>query len=463
METLYKASKYNIHRNNYVYNLRQRSLLRVNDSLLEALQNNNFENIPSQVMKLLITAGIVVEGIDELKLLEFWLSLKSINTNSLSVAYIPNYSCNFRCTYCYAQSMRDIKREEGENVNMDLLKWIENLFILVEPRVFEITFHGGEPLLSKQEILLLCKSIIELCRSHDVRLKDISFVTNGSLLDRDFVKEILRLEVPCRALVTLDGTEDVHNERRFDIEGKGTFSIVVDNILQAIGLGMSVTVGFNYDRQNYTNIPYFLDFLVDKGFDKKPNFQLIFGAVRKGLNQEDVEHFKKFEMGQEESAKVLMWAYGEAIKRGIKIVEPLGAGLCTFKKPWSFIVDYRGNVFKCVTMAGHEKSKVGSIYDPLEVLVQRSLDYLIPFHWEKYAHCKECVYLPICLGGCFEQALIKKKKFDCRKRYFESLFPYLIDLTVRLYGEHPELIESQKLEHIFGIGQIQNERGRDRL
>ncbi|MEO0239773.1 MAG: radical SAM protein [candidate division WOR-3 bacterium] len=405
MERSYKVSKYNLYRYNYVYNLRQRSLLRVNDSILKALQNNELENIPPQVMKLLLTAGIVVEGIDEVKLLEFWLSLKSFNTNSLSVAYIPNYHCNFRCTYCYAQSVRDIKRQESENVNADFLKWIENLFALAEPRSFEITFHGGEPLLSKQEILFLCKSITELCQKHSVRLKDISFVTNGSLLDKGFVEEVLRLGITCRALVTLDGTENIHNRRRFDIKGKGTFSLIVDNVILALNLGMFVTVGFNYDRQNYTDIPYFLDFLVEKGFDKRPNFQLIFGAVRKGLDQESVEHFKKFEMGQVESAKVLMWAYG-------------------------------------------------SIYEPLELLMQRSADFVLPYHWEKYPLCKECVYLPVCLGGCFEQAFIRKKKFYCRKRYFENLLPDLIDLTVRLYGEHPKLTQGQKLEHIFGIEQI---------
>ncbi len=352
MEKSYKVSKYNLYRYNYVYNLRQRSLLRVNDSILKALQNNELENIPPQVMKLLLTAGIVVEGIDEVKLLEFWLSLKSFNTNSLSVAYIPNYHCNFRCTYCYAQSVRDIKRRESENVNADFLKWIENLFALAEPRSFEITFHGGEPLLSKQEILFLCKSITELCQKHNVRLKDISFVTNGSLLDKGFVEEVLRLGTPCRALVTLDGTENIHNGRRFDIEGKGTFSLIVDNVILALNLGS-----------------------------------------------------KKFEMGQVESAKVLMWAYG-------------------------------------------------SIYEPLELLMQRSADFVLPYHWEKYPLCKECVYLPVCLGGCFEQAFIRKKKFDCRKQYFESLFPDLIDLTVRLYREHPKLTQGQKLEHIFGIEQI---------
>ncbi len=352
MEKSYKVSKYNLYRYNYVYNLRQRSLLRANDSILKALQNNELENIPPQVMKLLLTAGVVVEGIDEVKLLEFWLSLKSFNTNSLSVAYIPNYHCNFRCTYCYAQSVRDIKRQESGNVNADFLKWIENLFALAEPRSFEITFHGGEPLLSKQEILFLCKSITELCQKHNVRLRDISFVTNGSLLDKGFVEEVLRLGIPCRALVTLDGTENIHNGRRFDIEGKGTSSLIVNNVILTLNLGS-----------------------------------------------------KKFEMGQVESAKVLMWAFS-------------------------------------------------SIYEPLEVLMQRSADFVLPYHWEKYPLCKECVYLPVCLGGCFEQAFIRKKKFDCRKRYFENLFPHLIDLTVRLYGEHPKLSQGQKLEHIFGIGQI---------
>ena len=457
MDKTYKASNYNFYSHNYVYNLRQRSLLKLNDPVLNALQNNDFKNIPFHVMNLLLTSGIVVEGIDELKLLEFWLSSKSFNTNTISIAYIPNYSCNFKCTYCYAESVRNIQRWESENSFENFLKWIENLLILTEPRNFEITFHGGEPLLSKEEIVLLSKRINNLCEKHEVRLKDISLVTNGSLLDKEFIEELVKLKIPCRVLVTLDGTEEVHNIRRFDIEGKGTFQRIVNNKILLLDLGVYVTLGFNYDRQNYKDIPKFLDFLVEKGFNKKPNFRLIFGAVRRGLHQEEVVHFKKFKMQQEESAKVLIWAYEEALARGIRIVEPLGAGLCTFKKPWSFIVDYKGDVFKCVTMAGHDEAKIGTIYTPIEVLLQKCIDYVLPYHWERYSSCRKCIYLPACLGGCFEQALLRKEKFDCRKKYFENLFPNLIDLMVKLYEKYPELIRSPKFEQILGNGQIRDE------
>ncbi|MEO0247149.1 MAG: radical SAM protein [candidate division WOR-3 bacterium] len=451
MKRKYTVSKYNLYSGNYIFNLRQRSLIRGNESLLNALQNGDLERVPYEVIEVLNTAGMVVEeGIDETKLIALWVSSKSFNTNTLSVAYIPTYSCNFRCIYCYAESVRESKGIITRNTNEAFLNWLENVLILAEPKYLDITFHGGEPLLLKDELITLSENILKLCELQEVKLKGISLVTNGSLLTDQFVKKITNLAVPCRALVTIDGPETVHNARRYYRDGSGSFSKIVENIKSALDSGMLITLGYNYDRQNYADIPHFLDFLVDNGFSENEKFQLIFGAVRKGLNQEEKEHFMKYEMGQAESAKVMIWAYREALKRGLRIVEPLGAGLCTLKKPWSFIVDCNGDIFKCITMAGHEVSKVGTISEPVEVVLQRSSKFIFPYNWEKFTMCRNCKYLPICLGGCFEQAIIKGKRVDCKRHYFDSLFPQLIDLIAEVYEKYPEGNKDQKIEYVLG-------------
>jgi len=71
-----------------------------------------------------------------------------------------------------------------------------------------ITFVGGEPLLKRE----LIKQIVEDCKQHDKHVFFFSILTNGILLDKDFLEFCLRNNVSIS--LSLDGIKQAHDRFR---------------------------------------------------------------------------------------------------------------------------------------------------------------------------------------------------------------------------------------------------------
>lgn len=117
----------------------------------------------------------------------------------------PTSACNLHCTGCWAA-------EYGNKLN---LSYEEIDSIIWQGKGLGVYFYiytGGEPLVRK-------KDIIRLCEKHS----DCIFLsfTNGTLIDEDFAKEMLRVRnfVPA---ISLEGFEEATDSRR----GSGVFQKV---------------------------------------------------------------------------------------------------------------------------------------------------------------------------------------------------------------------------------------------
>ena len=131
-----------------------------------------------------------------------------------------------------------------------------------------ITVFGGEPLLNSPKQ----KAAIEylLKRAADEKL-EISFVTNGYTLT-DYI-DIFRNRKIREIQVTLDGTGDVHNKRRFLKSGNGTFDTIVNGIDACLKNKITVNLRMVIDKENIEDLPELAQFAIDKGWTKSPLFQ----------------------------------------------------------------------------------------------------------------------------------------------------------------------------------------------
>ena len=109
----------------------------------------------------------------------------------------PTSACNLHCTGCWAA-------EYGNKLN---LTFEELDSIITQGKAlgtYMYIFTGGEPLVRK-------KDVIALCEKHS----DCEFLsfTNGTLIDEDFCREMLRVKnfVPA---ISLEGFEDANDGRR---------------------------------------------------------------------------------------------------------------------------------------------------------------------------------------------------------------------------------------------------------
>jgi len=144
-------------------------------------------------------------------------------------------SCNLCCRHCF--------QEHHDSVHMPTEKAISIIGQLADNQVCEVSLIGGEPF--RHEGLM---DILAYCQSRDMAS---NLVTNATLIDEENIKklaEINRLVV----IVSLDGTEDIHNY----IRGNGVFGKVdaVLKQLRAHDVAVEVTCTLNS-----VNLPIYRD------------------------------------------------------------------------------------------------------------------------------------------------------------------------------------------------------------
>ena len=158
----------------------------------------------------------------------------------------PTSACNMHCTGCWAA-------EYGHKQNLSY-EVMDKVLTEGKPLgLHACLFTGGEPLIRK-------KDIIRLCEKH----RDVAFhaFTNGTLIDDDFCKEMLRVGNIFLS-VSLEGFDDANDSRR----GDGHFA----NAIKAMDLMHSYKIPFGvsicYTSRNYLDVTSdaFLDMLIEKG------------------------------------------------------------------------------------------------------------------------------------------------------------------------------------------------------
>jgi len=158
----------------------------------------------------------------------------------------PTSACNLRCTGCWAA-------EYGHQLNLSL----ETIDSIIrqgkEMGTYFYIYTGGEPLVRKKDLMTLCEM-------HP----DCEFLafTNGTLIDEDFCREMLRVKNFIPAL-SLEGFEAANDCRR----GEGVF----ERVRQAMALMKAHRLPFGisacYTSKNFEDISSeaFYDYIIESG------------------------------------------------------------------------------------------------------------------------------------------------------------------------------------------------------
>lgn len=158
----------------------------------------------------------------------------------------PTTACNLRCTGCWAA-------DYGKSLSMSYDELSDIIRQGKELGVYMYLFSGGEPLTRKTDI-------IRLCEEHN----DCQFLafTNGTLIDADFAREMLRVKnfIPA---ISVEGFEAATDARR----GEGTYQAVMAAMARLKAYKLPFGVSCCYTSQNIDSLSSeeFFDHIIDCG------------------------------------------------------------------------------------------------------------------------------------------------------------------------------------------------------
>ncbi len=451
----YKESKYNVwieqypDRNSFlVFNILQRSLLKLPSSIVEKIQHNEIYNIPPDILTVLLQLNILIEKeVDEMKVFRYWFERYRLQGKTIGFTFLPTYNCNCKCIYCYEDGVRkdmNMREYASDEQIKNLITFVDTLVKLSNANTLDFCFHGGEPLLYPDIVDKVGGAINKIAETNKLE-KIFSIVTNGTLLN-DAALSILKKNSINRILCTIDGIAAIHNSRRPFLTGRETFKLTFNNVKKSLDKGFTVVLNTNIDRLNYYAIPVFLDFLVKEQMGNYKNFRLIFSIIKQGPHAHNPEYFNnhQFQEGEEE-ADVLLNSYREALMRNLRIVDPISGGFCTFRISDNFIIDYHGEIYKCIALSGNKEAYLGNIQNPLSSIYRRLSQYLYPIPWSSNEDCQSCKFLPLCLGGCAQQSLLKYGSqfiLMCSRSFLQRYIPEAVKIKHTFAELFPEEISA---------------------
>lgn len=339
--------------------------------------------------------------------------------DEVQLFFVPNYSCNFACTYCYQEGYEPVKQQLSVEVIDAFFDYVKKEF---DGRKKYITVFGGEPLMPGDRQRSLISHIID--RSVDSGL-DLAFVTNGYTLVSyiDLLKKASIREIQ----VTLDGTQDVHDSRRY-LHGKlPTFAKIVEGIDACLQAGIHINLRMVVDKDNIENLAPLAEFAIGKGWTSSPLFKTQIGRNYElhVCNSSPDRLFDRATLYTHIYELLKVHPYiAEFYKPAFSIAKyisengtlpaPLFDSCPACKTEWAF--DYTGTIYSCTATVGKQGEELGTFYpevsrkeDTIEEWQNRDITTI-----EK---CRSCEVALACGGGCASVAKNKNGHVntpDCR-------------------------------------------------
>jgi uncharacterized protein len=328
--------------------------------------------------------------------------LESREKEEIQVFFVPTYSCNFNCSYCYQSEYPSSPGIPDPKVIDGFFDFLGSQF---KGRKKYITLFGGEPLLPGKSYQESIGDFMKRCGDTQ---NELAIVTNGYHLDA-YMEHMS--QAPIREIqITLDGTGDVHDARRPHKGGKPSFSRISDNLDACLQQGFTVNLRVVLDRENMFNLPELAQYAKEKGWTGHPRFK-----TQLGRNYE-LHHcqagnqtlYSRLELYQDlhqmihTNPEVLefhkpAFSFMRFLSDNGQLPNPLYDDCPACKSEWA--LDYTGKIYPCTATVGKPGEEIGQFYPQLNVNTKAVKE------WQSrdittIKECSNCHIQLACGGGC---------------------------------------------------------------
>lgn len=354
------------------------------------------------MLKPFIEQGIVV-NFDERELLKTLFLKMDSNIETIKITIAVTMSCNFDCPYCFQFHTNKKMSLKTQN---DVIFFIKKILKNLKIKKLEITWYGGEPLLVPDIIKNLSEQIIHITKEYKI-IYSSNIITNGYYLTQENI-DILEKAKVNNCQITLDGIKENHNLSRPLKNGEPTFDIIINN-LRTIKFNGVIKIRHNIYKKNKED-GYELKKIISDLNKESGNNIIYYPAI---TTNSFIEHKQKEKiefLNEEESIKVKLY-------NDISCFSEKKYLFCGVQTLGCFCIDTEGLLYKCWEDIDKKERSFGNIEkwnfflpfettDNLDMLTK----YLNSMGIIKDTECYECIWLPLCMGGCPNQCIFHKKQ-----------------------------------------------------
>ena len=414
-----------------LYSTRKASLIQLPAKTFSGLKTGK---VPASLLEPLTRFGFWVSDLEaeRAEVQDIPAAINRLNPG-VRASVILGMACNFACTYCYEGSLKG-PEAMNNSVADQVILFLQKRFRLGKKKMV-LDFYGGEPLLYVDRIKYLTKSLQPFVQESGGNFA-FTMVTNGSLLTRRTVEELLPLGLKS-VKITLDGPPDTHNQSRPFKNGQESFATILKNIRDCSGL-VRINLSGNFTPENFQLFPTLLDILAAQGLTPDTLALVKFDAV---MAVGDAFGPSEFHGGCTSTSEpwlieASLMLRREIMQRGYTYPK-LGPSTCMVTMTDAMTIDWDGSLYKCVTLIGHPDSTTGDVWQENGA----PLDFYHPNHWRNNKHCPDCIYLPLCFGGCRYSEYQRGGSMagvDCQKTYFDQALPEMLRQEVKYRASLPK-------------------------
>ena len=387
--------------------------------------------IPQDLRDFFLVQGFLVkDGTDELSEIQARHEASRESKEAFSATVELTEACNFRCVYCYQDhAPSHLSDEAAGRIVRYLSRKLEGV------RHLHVNWFGGEPLIRLSVMESMARQIGDAARALGRTFSQF-ITTNGYLLTADVAERLRRMGIE-NVQITLDGDESSHNRLRVLGSGKGTYQQVLAACRNVVSVGIDLMVRVNVNRWNADRIGALLADLTSRGISPRNTVIHLVRAVDHGNCGDETSSlfFSNSEFAGEwvRSLEVVL-QYGF----GLPTLEPRAYN-CAFDLGQTVMIGRDASIRHCSSSSG----RISNLTETGEEADRTTLhDVIKERRPTDDTECKECRYLPMCMGGCSYLQELGQEKCNPERH----VLPELLRLTAR----QAEQINNQNLPRLTG-------------
>lgn len=328
----------------------------------------------------------------------------------------PTYNCQLRCTYCFmfhpsSGAPRELHIKEV--ITHDLVDAAFRAMAHIQPNPARRTLRlfGGDPLQRQHSDIVVY--ILERARA-------LGYATSitSNCVDLDAFLDYIDPSFVSGIVVSLDGSQEMHDKQRVLTQSMPTFEKIVSNISAGLRKGISFKVRIQVSRATLSSLPELADRIAQLKWFEYPNFHAEIAKLRPpDISDEEIGVFLEENARNAALRRIASWdAARQDVVLPILLGKPFPQKVVSCgKQTGMYIFDALGKIYDCPEMLGYTEHAIGE-YDVEGFKLNDNLIAIAQGRWvSEIPECMKCPFVLMCGGGC---------EFESKGSKPGSMFPY---------------------------------------